>query len=65
MLKPNDTETKFVDLFLAEDAENNHSSPFYRLIMEAINKGIKMPPSCQLVIDKNKNLMEFKKCIEY
>lgn len=65
MLKPNDTETKFVDLFLAEDSENNHSSAFSRLMMEAINKGIKMPPSCQLVIDKNRNLMEFKKCIEY
>ena len=41
MLKPNDTETKFVDLFLAEDSENNHSSAFSRLMMEAINKGIK------------------------
>lgn len=65
MLKPNDTETKFIDLFLAEDSENNHSSAFSRLIMEALNKGIKMPPSCQLVIEKNKNLMEFKKCIEH
>lgn len=64
LLKQDDTNSKFIDLYLAEDEESIHSPSFYRLMMEAINKGIALPPSCQVVVDKSKSLIGFQKCLE-
>lgn len=65
LLKQDENNTKFLDLYVAEDdGESSHSNSFYRLMMEAINKGIALPPSCQVVVEKSKGLIGFKKCIE-
>ncbi len=64
LLKQDDSLTKFLDLYIHEDAESNHSPSFYRLLLEVINKNIPIPTSCQIVIDKSKELTGFQKCLE-
>lgn len=64
LLKQSNGNKKFIDLFVAEDTESSHSPAFYRLMMESINKGVRLPPSCQIVIEKSKSLIGFQKCID-
>lgn len=64
LLKQDDSGSKFIDLYVAEDEDSNHSPAFYRLMMEAVNKGITLPPSCQVVVEKSKSLIGFQKCLE-
>lgn len=63
LIKPSLNEKTYVELsFLLEDGDS-HSTSLYRLILEAINKGIELPVSCQQALAPVKGKLRLKKCI--
>ena len=41
---------------------SNHSSPFSRVIFEAINRDIPLPTTCKKLIEQERPAMRFEKC---
>lgn len=62
-LKPSLDLTKYIDLDFKNRMNDPHSNPFSRVILEAVNKDIPLPKSCQDLIQEVKPEMRLKKCI--
>ena len=54
--------TKYRNLKIIEFAGEEYSTPFLRVIMEAIHKRKKLSPSCQQVVDMYKDRVNFEPC---
>lgn len=63
LVKSSFNEKSYDDLNLIMNDGDSHSTPFFRLIMEAANKGIDLPISCQKAIEPMKDKMRVRKCI--
>ncbi len=63
LIKPSRDNKSYSNLEFISETNDPHSASLYRLIMEAINKDIDLPISCQKAIEPMKNQLRFKKCI--
>ncbi len=63
LLKPNYTNQGYTELDLVLNDGDSHSTSFARVLLEAINKNLELPVSCQRMISKEKPKMSLKKCI--
>jgi hypothetical protein len=54
---------QYVDLEFIAKVDDSHTTSFSRAIIEAVNKGIELPVSCQRIITNDQPRMKFKKCI--
>ncbi len=62
MIRPSLDSQSYDELSLIEEDGEEHSTSYYRLIMEAINKNKVLPVSCQRSIEPFKEQLRFKKC---
>ncbi len=63
LLKSNAKGLKYKDLSVFyQDEVDPHSPSLLRVLMEAIHKRKKLPPSCQQVIDRYKDQINFEPC---
>jgi hypothetical protein len=62
LLRPSNSNNSYADLSFYED-NNNHSTPFTRVLIEAVNKDITLPDSCKKLVEEEKPSVRFNKCI--
>ena len=63
-LKASDSNNTYSNLdFIHLDESDPHSSPFTRVISEALNKNIPLSDNCKRLIQQEKPSLRFKKCI--
>jgi hypothetical protein len=63
LLKPSYHNEKYLDLdFIREDGDS-HSTAFTRVLLEATNRDIPLPVSCQRIITSDQPKLRFKKCL--
>ncbi len=63
-LKASDSNNTYSKLdFIHLDDNDPHSSPFTRVISEALNKSIPLSDNCKRLIQQEKPSLRFKKCI--
>ncbi len=63
LVKPSNDTKSYTELAFIFNDGDTHSTAFTRVIMEAINKNIELPVSCQRAISKDSPKLRFKKCL--
>ena len=63
LVKPSYDNKAYSELAFVLNEGDTHSTAFTRVIMEAINKNIDLPVSCQRAIVKDSPKLRFKKCL--
>lgn len=64
LLQPSNDNQSYVNLeFLQENAQDSHSTSLYRAYLEAVNKGLPTPVSCQKSFERHADVLGAKKCI--
>lgn len=63
LLKPTYQTGGYTDLDFVLDDGDSHSTSFARVLIEAVNKNVSMPISCQRIISQDQPKMSFKKCM--
>ncbi|RPJ77663.1 MAG: hypothetical protein EHM20_05720 [Alphaproteobacteria bacterium] len=63
IIKPSFNESSYLDLNLITNDGDVHSTPLLRLIMEATNKGVTLPLSCEKVLGPAREKLRVKKCV--
>jgi hypothetical protein len=64
LLRPSSDEKSYVNLeFLEKNGQDPHSTSLYRAYLEAINKGLPAPVSCQKSFERYADVLRAKKCI--
>jgi hypothetical protein len=64
LLQPSSDEKSYVNLeFLEKNTQDPHSTSLYRVYLEAINKGLPAPVSCQKSFERHADVLRAKKCI--
>lgn len=56
-------ETSYSNLDFIGSLDDVHSAPLFRIFMEAVNKDIELPISCQRAFGPYKNKLRLKKCV--
>lgn len=64
IVKPSFNESSYLDLNLIKNDGDVHSTPLLRVIMEAINKGVTLPVSCEKVLGPARGKLRVKKCLQ-
>lgn len=62
LIRPSRDNKSYANLEFISNDGDSHSTSLYRLIMEAINKDVDLPISCQKAIEPMKDQLRFKKC---
>jgi hypothetical protein len=62
LLKSSINKHNYTELGLMANEGDSHSTSFYRLILEAINKGVELPISCERSLEPMKNQLRLQKC---
>lgn len=64
LLRPSDDNKSYVNLeFLEKNTQDSHSTSLYRAYLEAVNKGLPTPVSCQKSFELHSDVLRAKKCI--
>lgn len=64
LLRPSMDNKSYVNLeFLEQNTQDTHSTSLYRAYLEAINKGLPAPVSCQKSFERHADVLRAKKCI--
>lgn len=62
LIEPSKDRKSYTASGAETDFGDSHSTPFIRLMMEAINKNMPLPSSCQSAMVPMKDVYKFKKC---
>lgn len=63
LIKPSLNNSSYSELSFLQDDDDSHSTPLYRLVLEAINKDMQLPVSCQQALSSVNGKLRLKKCI--
>lgn len=64
ILQPSDDNKAYINLgFVQDNPRESHSTSLYRVYLEAVNKGMAIPVSCQKAFEPYSKVLSSKKCI--